>query len=72
MKYIAKPNLFNNVGLKEFNNPIDALTYLNEVLGAKAGDHQDYVFIQPSTSKRNLKKSIEEYVGIGKLELRPE
>ena len=72
MKYIAKPNLFNNVGLKEFNNPIDALTYLNEVLGAKAGDHQDYVFIQPSTSKRNLKKSIEEYVGIGKLDLRPE
>ena len=72
MKYIAKPNLFNNVGLKEFNNPIDALTYLNEILSAKAGDHQDYVFIPPSTSKRNLKKSIEEYVGIGKLELRPE
>jgi len=72
VKYIAKPNLMNNVGLKEFNNPIDALTYLNEILGAKAGDHQDYVFIPPSTSKRNLKKSIEEYVGIGKLELRPE
>jgi hypothetical protein len=72
MKYIAKPNLANNVGLKEFNNPIDALTYLNEILSAKAGDHQDYVFIPPSTSKRNLKKSIEEYVGIGKLELRPE
>ena len=72
MKYIAKPNLFNNVGLKEFNEPVEALTYLNEILGAKAGDHQDYVFVAPSTSKRNLKKSIEEYVGIGKLELRPE
>ena len=72
MRYIAKPNLMNNVGLKEFNNPIDALTYLNEILSAKTGDHQDYVFIPPSTSKRNLKKSIEEYVGIGKLELRPE
>lgn len=72
MKYIAKPNLVNNVGLKEFNNPIDALTYLNEILSAKTGDHRDYVFIPPSTSKRNLKKSIEEYVGIGKLELRPE
>jgi len=72
MKYIAKPNLFNNVGLKEFNEPVAALTYLNEILGAKAGDHQDYVFIQPSTSKRNLKKSIEEYVGIGKLMLVPE
>ncbi len=72
MKYIAKPNLMNNVGLKEFNNPIDALTYLNEILSAKTGDHRDYVFIPPSTSKRNLKKSIEEYIGIGKLELRPE
>ena len=72
MRYIAKPNLMNNVGLKEFNNPIDALTDLNEILGAKTGDHRDYVFIPPSTSKRNLKKSIEEYVGIGKLELRPE
>ena len=72
MKYIAKPNLFNSMGLKEFNEPVAALTYLNEILGAKAGDHQDYVFIQPSTSKRNLKKSIEEYVGIGKLMLVPE
>jgi len=72
VKYIAKPNLMNNVGLKEFTEPVAALTYLNEILSAKAGDHQDYVFIQPSTSKRNLKKSIEEYVGIGKLELRPE
>jgi hypothetical protein len=72
MKYIAKPNLSNNVGLREFDNPVHALTYLNEVLAPKDGDHRDYVFIQPSTSKRNLKKSIEEYVGIGKLELRPE
>ena len=69
MKYIAKPNLCNNVGKKEFNNPVDALTYLNGVLAPKDGDHQDYVFVAPLTSKRNLKKSIEEYVGIGKLEL---
>jgi len=72
MKYIAKPNLFNSVGKKEFNNPVDALTYLNSVLAPKDGDHQDYVFVAPSTSKRNLKKSIEEYIGIGKLELIPE
>lgn len=72
MKYIAKPNLSNNVGKKEFSNPVDALTYLNSVLAPKDGDHQDYVFVAPSTSKRNLKKSIEEYVGIGKLELVPE
>jgi len=72
MRYIAKPNLFNKTGLKEFDNPICALNYLNEVLAHKDGDHQDYVFVAPSTSKRNLKKSIEEYVGIGKLELRPE
>jgi len=72
MRYIAKPHLANKTGLKEFDNPIDALTYLNDFLAPKDGDHQDYVFIAPSTSKRNLKKSIEEYVGIGKLMLVPE
>jgi hypothetical protein len=72
MRYVAKPNLFNNVGLREFDNPVHALTYLNDVLAPKDGDHNDYVFIAPSTSKRHLKKSIEEYVGIGKLELIPE
>lgn len=72
MKYIAKPNLFNSVGKKEFNDPVSALNYLNGVLAHKDGDHQDYVFVAPSTSKRHLKHSIEEYVNIGKLELRPE
>lgn len=72
MKYIAKPFLANNVGIKNFDNPVDALKYLNEVLAPKEGDHEDYVFIAPSTSKRHLKKSIEEYVGIGKLMLVPE
>jgi hypothetical protein len=72
MNYIAKPFLANNVGIKKFDNPVDALTYLNQVLAPKEGDHEDYVFIAPSTSKRNLKKSIEEYVGIGKLMLVPE
>lgn len=72
MKYVAKPNLFNKTGIKEFDNPVCALNYLNQTLAAKDGDHQDYVFIAPSISKRHLKKSIEEYVGIGKLELIPE
>jgi len=72
MKYIAKPQLFNNVGMKEFDNPVSAITYLNSVLAPKDGDHQDYVFIAPSTSKRHLKKSIEEYIGIGKLVLQAE
>lgn len=72
MKYIAKPRLFNKTDSKEFDNPVDAIKYLNEYMSAKEGDHQDYVFIPPSTSKRNLKKSIEEYVGIGKLMLVPE
>ena len=58
--------------MREFDNPVHALTYLNEFLAPKSSDHKDYVFVAPSTSKRNLKKSIEEYVGIGKLELRPE
>lgn len=72
MKYIAKPKLFNNTDMKEFNNPVDALDYLNEYMLPKDLDHPDYVFIAPSTSQRNLKKSIEEYVGIGKLIIQPE
>ena len=71
MEYIAKPFLANNKGMKKFNNPVDAINYLNEVLSAKEGD-SEYVFIPPSSSQRNLKKSIEEYVGIGKLILTPE
>lgn len=70
--YIAKPFLANNIGIKKFDNPVDALTYLNDQLSAKEGDHKDYVFIAPKTSQRHLKKSIEEYVGIGKLMLVPE
>lgn len=67
MNYIAKPFLANNMGMKKFDNPVDAIEYLNEVLAPKEDDHEDYVFIAPSTAKRHLKKSIEEYVGIGKL-----
>jgi hypothetical protein len=69
MKYIAKPRLFNNTHSKEFDDPVDAIKYLNNYMSAKEGDHSDYVFIAPSTSKKQLKKSIEEYVGIGKLEV---
>ena len=67
MKYIAKPRLSNNTGLKEFENAVEAIKYLNQYLTPKDDDHEDYVFIAPSTSQRQLKKSIEEYVGIGKL-----
>ena len=67
MKYIAKPRLCNNTHMKEFDNAVDAINYLNDYMSAKEGDHEDYVFITASTSKRNLKKSIEEYVNIGKL-----
>jgi len=69
MKYIAKPRLFNYTHSKEFDNAVDAIKYLNEYMSAKEGDHADYVFIAPSLSKKQLKKSIEEYVGIGKLEI---
>jgi hypothetical protein len=69
MKYIAKPRLFNYTHAKEFDDPVDAIKYLNEYMSHKNGDHADYVFIAPSTSKKQLKKSIEEYVGIGKLEI---
>jgi hypothetical protein len=68
MKYIAKPSLFNNKGLKEFDDAKKAIDYLNEVLSdTSVKPELDYVYIAPSTSKNNLKFAIEEYVGIGKL-----
>ena len=68
MKYIAKPALFNNKGLKEFDNPTEAIHYLNKVLNDDAVDPAlDYVFIAPKASPKQLKHAIEEYVGIGKL-----
>ena len=68
MKYIAKPNLFNNKGLKEFDNAKSAIVYLNEALSDAGVDEKyDYVFIAPKVTDKKLKQSIEEYVGIGKL-----
>jgi hypothetical protein len=68
MKYIAKPNLFNNKGMKEFDNAKAAIVYLNEELSDAGVDEKyDYVFITPKVTDRKLKDSIEEYVGIGKL-----
>jgi len=68
MIYIAKPNLFNNKGLKEFDNAKSAIVYLNEALSDAGVDEKyDYVFIAPKVTDKKLKQSIEEYVGIGKL-----
>jgi hypothetical protein len=68
MRYIAKPSMFNNKGLKEFNEAKDAVLYLNQVLNDDAvSPHLDYVFIAPKASKSQLKHAVEEYVGIGKL-----
>ena len=68
MKYIAKPALFNNKGLKEFDNAKDAIVYLNETLSSDNVDASlDYVFIAPKVADKQLKKSVEEYIGIGKL-----
>lgn len=68
MKYIAKPALFNDKGLKEFDNAKAAIVYLNETLSDSGVDEKyDYVFIAPKVSDKKLQQSIEEYVGIGKL-----
>lgn len=68
MKYIAKPFLFNNKDMKEFDNAKSAILYLNEALSDSGVDEKyDYVFIAPKVSDKKLKQSIEEYVGIGKL-----
>ena len=68
MKYIAKPKLFNNVGMKEFDDAREAVLYLNQVLSDSVVKPElDYVFIAPKASPKQLKHAIEEYVGIGKL-----
>lgn len=68
MKYIAKPKLFNNIGMKEFDDAREAVLYLNKVLNDDQVDSAlDYVFIAPKASKTQLKHAIEEYKGIGKL-----
>ena len=68
MKYIAKPRLFNNKGLKEFDDAREAILYLNKVLNDDSVDPAlDYVFIAPKASPKQLKHAVEEYIGIGKL-----
>jgi len=68
MKYIAKPSMFNNNGLKEFTEAKDAVLYLNKVLNDDSVNPElDYVFIAPKASPKQLKHAIEEYTGIGKL-----
>ena len=70
MKYIAKPSLFNNKGLKEFTEAKDAVLYLNQVLSDDmVSPSLDYVFIAPKASPKQLKHAIEEYIGIGKLQV---
>ena len=68
MKYIAKPKLFNNIGMKEFDDAREAVLYLNQVLSDSVVKPElDYVFIAPKASPKQLKHAIEEYIGIGKL-----
>lgn len=62
--------MFNNNGLKEFTEAKDAVLYLNKVLNDdNVSPHLDYVFIAPKASPKQLKHAIEEYVGIGKLQI---
>jgi hypothetical protein len=68
MKYIAKPRLFNNVGMKEFDDAKEAVLYLNQTLSSNdVNPELDYVFIAPKASPKQLKHAVEEYTGIGKL-----
>jgi hypothetical protein len=68
MKYIAKPSLFNNNGVKEFADAKEAVDYLNKMLSSEMVDPSlDYVYITPKSSPKQLKKSVEEYAWIGKL-----
>ena len=67
-KYIAKPSLFNNKDLMEFDDAKSAVVYLNSKLSAVGSSpDSDYVYIEPQVSSKHLKRYIEEYVWIGKL-----
>ena len=76
MKFIAKPSIHNNRGIKEFDKARDAVLYLNEVLNHNPSDQDrlEYVFNGPSihakdpkVASRKLRNAVEEYQGIGKL-----
>jgi hypothetical protein len=68
MIYVAKPYLFNNKNLKTFDNPLDAVLYLNSELSDTGIDETlDYSFVAPKATKSQLKFAIEEYVGMSKL-----
>ena len=68
MNYIAKPNLFNFEHSKTFKDAKSAIVYLNNRLSDKGvPEHLDYMFVEPKTSDKQLKFSIEQYCGIGKL-----
>jgi hypothetical protein len=67
--FIAKPRMFNNIGRKEFETALEAVQYLNEMLKSREGDEDrfEYKFSALSTHPRKLKKTIQEYMDIGKL-----
>ena len=68
MRYTAKPYLFNNIRAKSFDNGLDAVLYLNEMLSDKGvPDHLDYIFNPPKATEKNLKHALEDYIGIGKI-----
>jgi hypothetical protein len=68
MKYTAKPYLFNNIRAKSFDEPMQAVLYLNDILSDKGVDEKlDYVFIAPKATEGNLKNALEDYIGMSKI-----
>jgi len=68
MKYTAKPYLFNNIRAKSFDEPMQAVLYLNDMLSDKGVDEKlDYVFIAPKATEGNLKNALEDYIGMSKI-----
>ena len=66
LKYICKPSLYNNKGMKTFTTAEDALIYLNDKLAAKVDD-ENYIYIAPSMAKKDIQDSLEDYQFMGKL-----
>lgn len=67
-RWIAKPSLYNNNDMKDFDNPKAAIKYLNSKLtDVEVDPALNYMFSKLSTSPANIEESIDEYMNIRKL-----
>ena len=64
--FIAKPNLFNNDGVKQFNTEIEAIQYLEKVTGIEM-DYEVKRRKDKKTGKTVIVSKTSEWYLVGKL-----